>query len=149
LARSSEEGAEVAEITVVSRVDDLDGKTPAVDTFVHWLGGVAYATDLSRKNARKLEKLLKPFRDNGRVIEPNSYQFTPKPSGSTKRRPGRPKASAVPHPHHRNTVVESSPATIRAWAASNHLDVSSRGRIPEKVRKAFRDAQKTRTSESA
>lgn len=144
-----QERTKMAKMVQTILVDDLDGESPAADTFVHWLGGVAYATDLSKKHARKLEKLLKPFRDNGRVIDPNSYQFTPMTSRTTKSRTARPTASAVPHPYHRNTEVESNPATIRAWAASNHLAVSSRGRIPEKVRKAFRDAQKNRKPTSA
>lgn len=95
-------------------VDDLDGGA-ATETVGFSLDGVAYEIDLNAAHASELRSAFSPFVDAGR------------------RTTGR-KSAARPR-------TKGDVAKIRAWAQANGEEVSSRGRIPAKVREAYYAAQ--------
>jgi Lsr2 len=84
--------------------DDLDGTSDA-ETVTFGLNGTVYEIDLAAKNRAKLEKALAPFIAAGRRVSARS------------RRPASRRASGPDN------------AAIRAWAKSEGLKVSERGRI--------------------
>ena len=95
--------------------DDVDGK-PAVETVRFGLDGRDYEIDLSEKNARALRKDLQPWTAAARRT-PRS-----KTGGTTRVETG----------------VDS--AAVRAWAASNGIELSARGRLPRHVLDQYRAA---------
>ena len=94
--------------------DDYDGGT-AEETVSFALDGAEYEIDLSSKNAAGLRDALAPWLAHAR-----------KTGGRRKRST---KASGL-----------SSTSDIRAWAQTNGLDVSSRGRVSADVREAYEKA---------
>lgn len=88
--------------------DDLDGSGNA-ETVTFGINGAVYEIDLAPKNLAKLEKALAPYVEAGRRISARS------------RRPVSRHANG-----HDN-------AAIRAWAKSNGLKVSERGRISSDI----------------
>jgi hypothetical protein len=101
--------------TIVQLTDDLDGK-PATETVRFSLDGRDYEIDLTDKNARALRKDLQPWTTAARRT-PRSK------TGSTTRV---------------ETGVDS--AAVRAWAASNGIELSPRGRLPRDVVDQYRAA---------
>src|SRR4051794_8880973 len=101
-------------VTTTEFTDDLTGER-AAGTVSFGYEGRSYEIDLSKTNARTLEKLLRPYIDAGREV--------------------RPTRGRAPRRAPRNDV-----AGIRAWAKSNGLDVSTRGRIPRSVLEAYEAA---------
>src|SRR3954463_13088615 len=91
--------------------DDYDGGT-ADETVSFALDGAEYEIDLSSTNAAGLRDALAPWLEHARKTGARRKR-SPKVSGS------------------------SSPSAIRAWAQSNGLDVSSRGRVSADVREAY------------
>jgi hypothetical protein len=107
----------MASRTIVELTDDIDGK-PAAETVKFALDGREYAIDLSEKNAKALRKTLEPWTASARRV-----------SG---RRTSRATAARV------ETGVDT--AAVRAWAASNGIELSTRGRLPKDVIQQYRDA---------
>lgn len=104
------------QITVL--VDDLTGKELANgtgETIDFSVDGVRYELDTDKKAADKLRSVYAPYIAAGRRITKS----------------GRPT---------RRTRVNAEPAAVRAWAASNGLQVSDRGRIPAHVLEAYHEA---------
>jgi hypothetical protein len=101
--------------TIVEMTDDIDGK-PAAETLAFGLDGRDFEIDLSEKNAAKLRKAMTPWISSARRI-------------SGKRAPAL-------------TVVSTGvdTAAVRAWAASNGIEVSARGRISGEVIAKYRAA---------
>lgn len=97
--------------------DDYDG-SEADETVSFGLDGVEYEIDLSSKNAAQLRESLAVWTAHGRK------------TGGRRRRAG----TAA-----KNTD-SSSPSDIRAWAQSQGLEVSSRGRVSAEVREAYEKA---------
>ena len=95
--------------------DDLDGG-PADETVHFALDGQEYELDLSRTNAEKLRRALRPFITGSRKI-PNK----------------EPKTDA------KRSAIRWNPDTpqIRKWAQINGYDVSDRGRIPRNIQEAY------------
>jgi len=93
----------------VALEDDLDGG-PADETVRFAFGGADYEIDLSKKNARAFRKQLAPFLDHAR-----------KAGRGPRRRAARTGAS------------RDRSDTIRAWAQTQGLAVSARGRIPARI----------------
>jgi Lsr2 len=93
---------------------DLSGAAGA-ETILFGLHGRQYEIDLTDKEQGDLEKALKKFIEVSRVQTKKGL----KPA---------------------KTAVGPSPATVRAWAVANGLEVPARGRIPEAVVAQFREA---------
>jgi hypothetical protein len=102
----------VAQKTVVILEDDIDGG-PAEETVSFSLDGTSYEIDLTARNAARLRDAFAPFvgaaRKAGRAG-----------SGSPTRRRSR-------------RGGDDRVAEIRAWARSNGVKVSERGRISADV----------------
>jgi Lsr2 len=105
--------------TSVVLIDDLDGETPADTTVSFGLDGKSYEIDLSDNNAAEFRDALSKYVSAGRK------------SGSASK--GR---AAVRH----TTTDSIDPAAVRAWAKSQGIDVSPRGRIKSDVVEQFRAA---------
>jgi len=88
--------------------DDLDGSADA-ETVGFSVDGVSYEIDLGAKNRAKFAKALAPFIEHGRRVS------------SKSRRPAYRRATSQDN------------AGIRAWAKSEGLTVSERGRISADV----------------
>jgi hypothetical protein len=101
--------------TIVEMTDDLDGKR-AAETVRFGLDGREYEIDLSEKNAKAIRKAFEPWQGSARRV--------------SSRRGG-----AV-------TRVETGvdTAAVRAWAASNGIELSARGRLPKDVVEQYRAA---------
>jgi hypothetical protein len=102
--------------TVTELVDDIDGK-PADETVSFGLDGVQYEIDLATDNAEALRDALTPWAEAARRI-------------GGRRGAGRPV----------RVSTEVDTKAVRAWAASNGIELSSRGRIPGHVVEQYRAA---------
>ena len=103
--------------------DDLDGGD-ASETITFGLDGVTYQIDLNAKNSAKLRAALNPFVAAGRRVSGSRSRSRIGSRGSSNSRS--------------NGGVD--PAAVRAWAASNKIKVSPRGRISAAVIEQFRAA---------
>jgi len=106
----------MAQKITVALEDDLDGG-PADETVRFGLGGVQYAIDLNKKNARAFRKQLAPFVEHARK------------AGRGQRRP-------------RTASTRQRSGDIRAWAKGQGIPVSARGRIPASVVEQYEAATK-------
>ena len=102
--------------TVTELLDDMTGQA-ADETVSFGLDGVEYEIDMTKKNAAALRKALGPFQDHARRV-------------GGRRGP-------VVMQHVASGVDNKA---VRAWAASNGIELSERGRIPGAVIQQFRDA---------
>jgi len=110
--------------TVILLEDDVDG-SEAAETLQFALDGLAYEIDLSEQNADKLRAAVEPFAEKARRVG------------------GRTRSSAPRTPRERKSTNGHGPIdtkAVRAWAASNRVEVSSRGRIPASVIQQYHDA---------
>jgi nucleoid-associated protein Lsr2 len=110
----------VAQRNVTTYIDDLTGKELADgtgETVTFSLDGVLYELDVNSRGAQKLRSALAPYVKAGRRIA----------AGKSKR-PAR------------RSKVASDPAAVRAWASSNGIPVSNRGRVPAAVIAQFEAA---------
>lgn len=104
--------------TFTKLTDDIDG-SDATTSVSFALDGVKYEIDLSEANAAEMGKALAKYVSAAR-----------RTSGQTGRGRGR----------RTHTPVAADPKAIRAWAASNGIEVNSRGRISSDVVKQFEAA---------
>jgi hypothetical protein len=109
----------VAQRVVVQLTDDIDGK-PAAETVSFGLDGRSFEIDLSERNARALRKDLAPW------------------VASARRVSGRRSRGAARGTNGAGGGVD--PKAVRAWAASNGIEVSPRGRISSEVLEKYRAA---------
>jgi Lsr2 len=100
----------VAQKTVVTLVDDLDGGE-ADETVSFGLDGTSYDIDLSSSNAAKLRDALARY------------------VGSARRSSGRSSGGG----RGRARRSSGNSAAIRAWAREQGLKVNERGRIPADI----------------
>jgi hypothetical protein len=114
----SEGAAHVAQKTIVTLVDDLDGGE-ASETVSFALDGTSYEIDLSEANAKALRDSLASWVGHARKAGRSSL---PKVPVRGKR------AASGP-------LVD--PAAVRAWARSNNVSVNERGRVPASVVEQF------------
>lgn len=114
----------MASKTVVHLIDDLDGRDIEDGqgrTIEFSYDGTSYSIDLSEKNAAAFDKAVAKY------IE----------AATKLGRAGR--GSVTPMRRSaKNTDIH--PAAIRAWASSNGIDVSPRGRIKQEVVEQYREA---------
>jgi hypothetical protein len=108
----------MAQRVQVLLTDDLDGGN-ADETIQFALDGSAYELDLSKKNADKLRKALAPF-----------VAVARKQARSASHRPTR----------RRPAIGDVDPRAVRAWAASNGIAMSARGRVSEAIVAQYRAA---------
>jgi hypothetical protein len=105
----------MAQRMVLELLDDLD-KTRAEETVLFGLDGRNYKVDLNGAHAAELRDFLKAYVDAGRRVS------------------GRKGAASV------KRVDDLDPAAVRAWAASNGIAVSKRGRVPNSVIEKYKAA---------
>lgn len=102
--------------------DIHEDDTPGTSTVSFALDGATYEIDLCDQHAAKMRDDLAPYvaagRRSGRSMR----------SGSGRRR------------GHRSSGVD--PAAVRAWARSNHVKVSERGRISADVLERYAASKK-------
>jgi hypothetical protein len=110
----------MAQKTIVELTDDVDGDL-ADETVSFELDGVAFEIDLSAKNADALRRTLEPYTGVARQV--------------TTRR-GRDGRRTVM----RAAEVGVDSRAVRAWARSNGVELSARGRIPAGVVEQYRAA---------
>jgi hypothetical protein len=106
--------------TVVRLVDDLDGSEASVSYGFTW-DGIDYEIDLSKKNARDLDNLIKPYlvaANRVKVGPVKRVARTPKPAG-----------------------VRIDMTAVREWATQNGHKVADRGRVASAVVEAFNAAR--------
>ena len=101
--------------------DDYDG-SPADETVSFALDGAEYEIDLSSENAAKLRDELAVWIGHARK------------TGGRRKRASSGSSSAT------KADASSSTSEIRAWAAANGHEVSSRGRVSSEVREAYERA---------
>ena len=132
---------------------DLSGATGNVTTVTYSFDGRDYEIDLTAAEQKELAAALKPYLTASRLLIPRRGPGRP-PKNAVTRTTGRPAARKVTtntptkstrgkkrvdvRPAH--SVIAPAPATVRAWAASQNIDVPSRGRIPEDVMVKFQTA---------
>ncbi len=100
---------------ITELVDDIDG-SKAEETVRFAIDGVEYEVDLSEKNAKKLRDAVAGYAEKARKVRGGR---------------GGPKATSV-------SQVDTK--AVRAWAKSNNIELSSRGRIPADVVDQYRKA---------
>ena len=101
--------------TVTELLDDITGQ-PADETVSFGLDGVEYEIDMTKKNAAALRKAFGLFQGHARRV-------------------GGRRAQAMQH-----VAAGVDNKAVRAWAASNGIELSERGRIPGAVIEQFRAA---------
>jgi hypothetical protein len=99
---------------VVLLEDDVDG-TRADETIEFGIDGTTYAIDLNDQNAKKLRSALAGYISKARKV-------------SGRRSTSRKASSGL------------DLKAVRAWAASNGIELSSRGRVPSSVLEQYRAA---------
>ena len=104
--------------------DDIDGSADAQAVEFSY-GGTDYTLDLGKKNRAALEKALKPYIQASTKVSKRVSRGTAR--GKTRRR--------------RSGSSGPDLAAVRAWAAENGYQVSSRGRISGAVLEAYQTAQ--------
>lgn len=106
----------MAQRTAVTMTDDLDGSA-ASETVTFALDGKTFEVDLSAEHAAELRAAFEPYLAAGRRL------------GGAGRR-AMVSAFKVARGY-------NAPA-VRAWAASHHIDIPARGRIPAAVIEQYR-----------
>jgi septation ring formation regulator EzrA len=103
--------------------DDLDG-SEAIQTISYTIDGQEYEIDLSEENVQRFHEALEPFVSASRQVQ---RQAAPtRRRGDGRRRSGSRWRDDIPQ--------------IRAWAESQGMEVSARGRIKKEVLDAYDEA---------
>jgi hypothetical protein len=108
----------MAQKVEVSFVDDIDG-SEAEGTVSFALDGTGFEIDLSQRNAARLRDLLAP------------YVGAARRAGAGARPAGRASTRAA--------TDRAETKAVRAWAESQGLKISARGRISSEVQEAYRN----------
>lgn len=101
----------------VIHTDDIDG-SEAAETIAFALDGINYSIDLSADNAKKLRDAFAPY-----IAAGERDRSSGRRSGSGRRK-----------------SAGTAATDIRAWAAEQGMQVSSRGRVSAEVREAYERA---------
>jgi Lsr2 len=104
--------------------DVHDDETPGTETLTFALDGVSYEIDTCEAHGLELREAFAPYVAAGRRAGRGST------GSSGRRRRGHRPSGGI------------DPAAVRAWARSNHVKVSERGRISAEVLEAYGAAQK-------
>lgn len=111
----------MAQRTVVELTDDLDGG-PADERLTFSYDGQSYEIDLSKDNAQEFRAMMEAYAKAGRKLS----------DGRSSRQRSAPEA--------KKPFDEVDQRAVRAWARSNGVEVSPRGRIPARVLEQYRAA---------
>jgi hypothetical protein len=117
------------EETVAQRVvltDDLDG-SEATQTLNYTVDGQEYEIDLSEENIQRFHEALEPFISKSRQVERQPAPVR-RARGNGRRRSGSSGRDDIPQ--------------IRAWAQSQGMDVSERGRVKKEIINAYDEAHR-------
>jgi hypothetical protein len=118
----------VAQRTIVQLTDDLDGKPIAEgrgETVRFALDRQDYEIDLGEKNAKAMREVLDKYVSAARRV-------TTSGTGRGRGRGGSGRSSA--------TARDYDPKAVRAWAESQGIEVSQRGRVPAELVAKFQEA---------
>ncbi|MDR0366235.1 MAG: Lsr2 family protein [Bifidobacteriaceae bacterium] len=99
----------MAQRVLVELLDDLD-QSPAASTITFGLDGRTYTIDLNESHAAEWRGFLATYIEAGRKV-------------SARRRATQSSKQAY----------DFDPAAVRAWADSNGIEISKRGRVPSWV----------------
>jgi hypothetical protein len=111
----------MAQRTQIVLIDDLDGteiKDGEAQSITFTWSGVDYSIDLSKANADKFEKAIGPYLEKAQRV------------GGRRSRPYSSLSSGG----------QVDTKAVRAWAASNGIELSSRGRVPADVIEKYKAA---------
>jgi hypothetical protein len=120
----------VARTTIIQLTDDLDGKAIKDgngETVTFALEGTSYEIDLSKKNADDLRDVLAKYISAGRRVSIRQ-------AGASGGRGRSSRASS------NSNGRDYDPKAVRAWAESQGIEVSARGRVPSDLVTKFQDA---------
>lgn len=112
----------MATVTMVSRVDDIDGSNEA-ESVSFALDGVEYEIDLNAAHAAQLRDALATYIAHGRKVAGR-----------------RTRSVRSPRPRVGTGMDRDQIAAIREWARDNGHQVSDRGRLSAAVIAAFEAA---------
>lgn len=131
----------MAQVQLVSLVDDLDGQMPADETVTFGLDGAVFEIDLAAENAARLRESLQEFvesarRTGGRIKR--GLGSGPKPTTVA----GAGKATSAKKYSRKTIPAKLDAKTVREWAIEQGYDISGRGRIPEHIVDAYKAAKK-------
>jgi len=118
----------MAQRTIVQLTDDLDGKPIAEgrgETVRFALDRQEYEIDLGDKNAKAMRDTISKYVSAGRRVSASSR------AGGRSARGGGRSASAG---------RDYDPKAVRAWAESQGIEVSQRGRVPADLVAKFQEA---------
>jgi hypothetical protein len=118
----------VAQRTIVQLTDDLDGKPIAEgrgETVRFALDRQDYEIDLGEKNAKAMREVLDKYVSAARRVSTGS-----RAGGRTRGGSGRSAAASRDY----------DPKAVRAWAESQGIEVSQRGRVPAELVAKFQEA---------
>jgi hypothetical protein len=104
--------------------DDLDG-SEATQTLSYMVDGQEYEIDLSEENIQRFHEALEPFISKSREVQRQAAPAR-RGRGDGRRRSGSSGRDDIPQ--------------IRAWAESQGMDVSARGRIKKEIIDAYDQA---------
>lgn len=110
----------MAQRVITKLVDDLDG-SEASETVFFGLDGESYEIELSPKNAAALRKALDRYCSAARSGSGRAS------SATSRRSRGKSRSRA-----------DADPKVVRAWAAANGHEISSRGRIPSDILEQYK-----------
>jgi hypothetical protein len=106
--------------------DDLDGSEGA-QTLHYTVDGQEYEIDLSEENVQRFHAALEPFVSKSRQVERQAAPAR-RGRGDGRRRSGASGRDDIPQ--------------IRAWAESQGMDVSARGRVKKEIIEAYDQAHR-------
>lgn len=106
----------------IELIDDIDG-SEGYETVNFDLDNVSYEIDLSETNASELRDVLAPYVEHGRRTGGR------KQAARSRKTSGR-----------KATTDRTRTRAIREWARQHGYDVSDRGRIPNDIVDAYRQA---------
>jgi uncharacterized membrane protein YgcG len=118
----------MAQKTVVSLIDDLDGESEADETVEYALDGVTYEIDLTNEHAERLREVFAPYIVAARRIAGRAR------TGTSGRRRSSSSGGGGSSAGGRGREALKA---IRDWARSSGWSVSDRGRLPSNVVEAY------------
>jgi hypothetical protein len=121
----------MAQRTIVRLTDDLDGK-PIPDgkgeTIRFSLDRTDYEIDLTEKNAKAFRETVAKYVAAARRTGSRSTRGVGSRGGAGQRQSGS------------ETARDYDPRAVRAWAESQGMEVSRRGRVPAELIAKFQEA---------